>query len=153
MRGGAVLSSVSGNRLDIYKDRGVRVSRLGITKSALRTLSSRLSRRGINTTTVKEALILASKVASQNHIIAELCISDNPQYTTGYIASKKIGYVRIQNIKQRGDKRGGRVFFVRKGISIERIMEYLEKAPVVIENIAPCKGVGSLNEILNSTHK
>jgi len=153
MRGAAVLSSVTGTRLDKDKDRGVRVSRLGIAKPALKTLSARLSRLGINTNTVKEALVLASKVASQTYIIAELCVSDNPQYITGYIASKKTGYVRIQNIKQRGDKRGGRVFFVGKGINIKHVTEYLEKVPVVIKNIAPCKGIISVYEVLNSSHK
>ena len=42
----------------------------------------------INTTTVKEALILASKL-HHAHIIAEVCISDDPDYTTGYFASEK----------------------------------------------------------------
>jgi 6-carboxyhexanoate--CoA ligase len=153
IRGAAVLSSVQGVRLDEQKNRGVRVSRLGITQPALRKLSSILSRAGINTITVREALILASKVASEGHIIAEFCISDNPEYTTGYIASKKTGYVRIQNIKQQADKRGGRVFFVEKGINIERMTEYLEKVPVVINRIAPCRGIISVHEILDSNHQ
>ena len=55
---------------------------------------------------VKEALMLASKAASWPDVIAEVCISDDPDYTTGYIASKELGYLRIPNIKrERGNAR------------------------------------------------
>ena len=65
---------------------------------------------GLNNTTVKEAIILASKVAACRQVTAELCISDDPGYTTGYISSKKYGYVRIPHIKKKGEKNG------RKGL-------------------------------------
>ncbi|OGW47613.1 MAG: hypothetical protein A2Y66_07620, partial [Nitrospirae bacterium RBG_13_41_22] len=70
MRGAAIITAEKGNRLEPDKERGVRVSRLGINKSALRLLSSRLSYHGINTDTVKEALILASKVTSFKNVVA-----------------------------------------------------------------------------------
>lgn len=133
MRGASLVSAKSGSRLEPDKERGVRVSRLGISKSADRSLSRRLSRDGINTTTVKEALVLASKVASCKAIIAELCISDDPDYTTGYTASRKLGYVRIPHIKRKGDLAGGRVFFVKEGSDAARIVEYLERVPVMVE--------------------
>ena len=38
-------------------------------------------------------------------VVAELCWSDDPDYTTGYVAGKNIGYVRIKPIyKQSKDK-------------------------------------------------
>lgn len=152
MRGAAIITAEKGNRLDPDRERGIRVSRLGITKPALKGLSSRLSRHGINTGTVKEALVLASKVSSCGHVIAELCVSDDPYYTTGYVASKAFGYLRIPNIKSEGSRSGGRAFFVKEGIDAEGIIEYLERLPAIIEKVSLCKGMVSLDEILNRSH-
>ncbi len=151
MRGAAIITTEKGKRLEPDKDRGVRASRLGISKSALKVLSLKLSKHGMNTDTVKEALILASKVASNRQVLAELCVSDDPYYTTGYVASKRFGYLRILNIKHKGSKSGGRAFFVREGINVEGIkgiIGYLEKMPVIIGGVASCKGIMSLNGIL-----
>jgi 6-carboxyhexanoate--CoA ligase len=149
MRGAVVITTEKGKRLEPDKERGVRASRLGIDKPALKLLSFRLSRYKINTDTVKEAVILASKVASHRDVEAELCMSDDPNYTTGYIASKKFGYVRVPNIKQGGSISGGRAFFVREGTNTERLIHYLERTPVLITECAPCRGIISIDEILN----
>jgi 6-carboxyhexanoate--CoA ligase len=132
MRGASLMLAGSGVRIEPDKKRGVRVSRFGIEKSALRKLTQRLSRMGINTITVREALALASKAASCPDIIAEVCISDDPDYTTGYIASRKFGYLRIPNIKKYGEMHGGRVLFVSENADIEMMIDYLEKKPVTI---------------------
>jgi 6-carboxyhexanoate--CoA ligase len=153
MRGAAIVAAETGKRLEPDRERGIRVSRLGISKQASRLLSAGLSRQGINTDTVKEALVLASKVISHKDILAELCISDDPDYTTGYVASKRFGYIRISHIKRKGSAEGGRAFFVREGADINAIMDYLEKAPVSISKISLCKGNVSINEILNSPHQ
>lgn len=153
MRGAAVLTAETGRRLEPDKKRGVRVSRLGISKPALRSISSGLSRLGINTDTVKEALTLASKVASYRDIIAELCVSDDPDYTTGYVASKRFGYVRIPEIKRKGSKSGGRAFFVHEGSDIEALMDYFERMPVLIGKAASCRGVVSKDEILSNPYQ
>ena len=153
MRGAAIVTAEKGNRLEPDKERGVRASRLGIDKSALKVLSVRLSRHGINTDTVKEALILASKVASCEHAIAELCVSDDPYYTTGYVASKGLGYLRIPNIKKKGSKRGGRAFFVNEGINVEGIINYLERTPTIIGKVASCKGIISIDEAINRLYR
>jgi len=152
MRGAALISADKGMRLEHDRRRGVRVSRLGIAKPALRILSPRLARLGINTDTVKEALTLASKVASCSGVRAELCISDDPQYTTGYVASNLFGYVRIPTLKRSGRKIGGRVFFIREGSDIDRIIQYLERTPVLVDRIGPCKGIQRAEEILDSHH-
>lgn len=131
MRGAALIDSSSGVRLEPDRRRGVRVSRLGITKDAERRLTKRLAAKGINTSTVKEALVLASKVSSCKGIVAELCVSDDPDYTTGYIASKGLGYIRIPHLKRSGSLHGGRVFFVEAEAKIERMITYLEKTPVI----------------------
>ncbi len=133
MHGAALVRSQSAVRVEPDRKRGVRVSRLGIRKDAGRSLSRMLSKKRINTTTVREAIILASKVASCRGVVAELCVSDDPDYTTGYVASRRRGYVRITNIKQRGSMSGGRVFFVDEDADVDRVIGYLEKAPVLVE--------------------
>jgi len=152
MRGATIITSQKGIRLEPDKKRGVRASRLGITKTASRSLSLRLSRHGINTEVVKEALILASKVMAHRNIVAELCVSDDPDYTTGYVASKKYGYVRIPHIKKRGSRQGGRAFFIKESADAGDIIHYLEQTPVMVVNAAPCKGILSIDEILDHTH-
>ncbi len=132
MRGASLITEKSSIGAEPDKKRGIRASRLGIEKSALKMLSLILSKMKINTTTVKEALVLASKVASHPDVMAEICISDDPDYTTGYIASKHFGYLRIPNIKKYGELYGGRVFFIKESANIEKIINYLEKTPVIL---------------------
>ncbi len=132
MRGASLIYDQSGVRAEPDMERGIRVSRIGIQKDSKRRLSRRLSKDGINTTTVKEAIVLASKVASCAGVTAELCISDDPDYTTGYVASRRLGYVRITNIKQEGSHSGGRVFFIQEGSAVRGVIRYLEERPVVV---------------------
>ncbi len=132
MRGAALITARSGLRMEPDKERGIRVSRLGIKRAERNKLSQRLSEMRIDTETVREALILASKSASCPGVLAEVCISDDPDYTTGYIAGSGIGYVRIPNIKKRGAMHGGRVFFIREDAELDRIINYLEREPVLL---------------------
>lgn len=81
---------------------------------------------------VKEALALATKVVSHPVIAAELCWSDDPGYTTGYVAHSDIGYCRITNLKQAHDQAGCRIFFLRHTENIERLRSFLKTAPVFI---------------------
>ncbi len=153
MRGAALITAKRGNRIEPDMKRGIRVSRLGINKSALRILSRRLRRLRINTDIVKEALILASKVISSKKVIAELCVSDDPYYTTGYVASKKYGYLRIPHIKPEGSRRGGRAFFVNERANVEGIITYLERTPVIATKSTPIRGIISTDEILGRFYK
>jgi 6-carboxyhexanoate--CoA ligase len=153
MRGAAIVTEKTGKRLEPDRGRGIRVSHLGIGKQASTLLSARLSREGINTDTVKEALILASKVISCKGILAELCVSDDPDYTTGYVASGRFGYIRILHIKRKGSAEGGRAFFVREDLDVRSTMDYLENVPVLIKKISLCKGEISIDEILNSPYQ
>lgn len=132
MRGAAVVRAESGVRAEPDSTRGVRASRLGIETDTAAWLGRRLGRLGINTVTVREALAIASKVASCPGVVAELCVSDDPDYTTGYVASKRFGYIRIPQVKTRGSFKGGRVFFVAEHESVERSIQYLEKVPVLV---------------------
>lgn len=132
MRGASLILSDSGIRAEPDKQRGVRVSGLGIRENIGESLSRRLTKQGINTKTVKEALVLASKVASCRGVAAELCISDDPDYTTGYVSAREFGYIRIPNIKYKGSAAGGRVFFINKESDVTHVIEYLEKTPAIV---------------------
>jgi 6-carboxyhexanoate--CoA ligase len=133
LRGAALISTETEQRLDPDTEKGVRVSRLGICKTSASKLEKELATLNINTPTVKEALILASKVASCKDIVAEICISDDPDYTTGYVASRSLGYVRIPNIKKRGSMHGGRIFFLKPHADIRKVIQYLEKKAVIVK--------------------
>jgi len=146
---GAMLMDIEGVRLEPDLLRGVRVTRMGITEKANSVLFRRLRSLGINNDTVKEALILASKANQHPMLLGELCISDDPGYTTGYVASRTYGYIRLPHIKKRGAPYGGRAFFVTGG-EIKGLIEYLERTPVIINRINPCKGIIPLEEILRT---
>lgn len=153
MRGAALLGCLSGKRLDPDTERGVRVSRLGIGAQAGKSLSAGLARLGINRIAVTEALVLASKVAGHPAIVAELCVSDDPDYTTGYVASREFGYVRIPFIKRKGQSIGGRVFFVNENADADGIIRYLERKPVIIDKISGVFGVADVEDVIRNTNR
>ncbi len=144
---GAMLLDIEGVRLEPDLLRGVRVTRMGIEKKASTELSRKLGRLGLNNNTVKEAIILASKVHKYRMVLGELCISDDPNYTTGYIATRAYGYIRLPRIKKRGIPYGGRAFFITGG-EVKDLIKYLQQTPVLINDIKPCMGIVTLKEIL-----
>jgi 6-carboxyhexanoate--CoA ligase len=144
---GAMLMDIEGVRLEPDLLRGVRVTRMGITKKASSELSRNLGRVGLNNNTVKEALILASKVHRYRMVLGEICISDDPNYTTGYVATRAYGYVRLPRVKKRGVPFGGRAFFITGG-EVKDLIKYLQRTPVLIATIKPCTGTVKLDEIL-----
>jgi len=95
---------------------------------------NRLKEDGIFHRRVMDALAIATKVTDRRETVAELCWSDDPEYTTGYVASLKSGYIRITNMKEKGNPAGGRVFFViRQGLNLEEYIHYLERQPLIID--------------------
>lgn len=131
LRGAAIMSASSGERLDAGL-RGVRATRMGWTEKGYKQWADRHT---IASPRVAEALALATKVAHAPFVLAELCWSDDPEYVTGYISSLKEGYVRIPHLKEKGDFSGGRVFYVSDDVQLEELITYLEKAPVLIEEV------------------
>ena len=123
MRGAAIIDAATGMRLEPDRSRGVRASRIGIAEGS--SIGRTLRRLGIDTPTVREALVLATKVTSAHGVLAEVCASDDPDYTTGYLASRRLGYVRLLNIKRTRSRSGGRAFIVRPGADIEALIRYL----------------------------
>ena len=142
MRGAVLMDAQSGERLEPDQERGVRASRFDWSGAAYEEINRRLAAVGLTHHRTREALALATKVAHAPGIVAELCWSDEPDYTAGYAASRKTGYVRFPFLKEPGDDRGGRVFFVdRKEADIDVITRYLETEAVMITALGKCGGV------------
>lgn len=86
----------------------------------------------------QEAIVLATKVANAPNIIGEICISDDPGYVTGYVASRSSGYRRITKVKEYGSENGGRIFLYRGSRDeVKKTISYLENQPVLIRNVQP----------------
>lgn len=129
MRGAALLEAETGERLDAFHMRGVRVSRMDVKDEA--GFACWIKKQGFEGLHVREAAVLAAKVAAAPGVIAELCWSDDPQYLTGYVAAQGV-YHRITPLKSFGDERGGRVFFVRSGTELNKLVQYLQEQPVLV---------------------
>lgn len=131
MRGAMLLDVDTLERLEPDQDRGVRATYMDEENPY--TLENKEVKNYY-----KEAIVLATKVANAPNIIGEICISDDPDYVTGYVASKKIGYVRITKLKEMGSHEGGRIFLYRGDhLKIQDCIEYLAKQKVIVRNIHP----------------
>ena len=126
MRGAILFHAETGRRLEPDRARGVRVTSLDAAAS-----TGQRPEPGSGKARVTEALVLASKVAHHPAVLAEVCISDDPDYTTGYVATKSRGYVRVPNMKPAGSAVGGRLFVVDTAAPLD-LIEYLEHTPVLV---------------------
>ena len=136
MRGAMLIDADNGERLEPDRGRGVRVSRMDLSSQAREALNRQLQALGLDNDHVREALVLAGKVLTAPGIVAELCWSDDPDYTAGYVASIRQGYVRFPHLKPLGEERGGRAFFVSAdAIDLASLIYYLETRPVLFERI------------------
>lgn len=135
MRGAMLVDARSGERLEPDRERGVRVSRMDLSPEAERKLRDELRRLGLNNVHVREALVLAGKVMLAPFYVAELCWSDDPDYTAGYVAAPGLGYTRFPNLKPAGEERGGRAFFLAPGSDLAVLIRFLEQTPVLFDRI------------------
>lgn len=129
MRGAMLLDADTLERLEPDLARGVRATRMDDADSSLRRTASGKNHYA-------EAVVLATKVQAAPGIVAELCVSDDPDYVTGYVASSSLGYCRITTLKQRGDPAGGRIFLYRgprEGVSAA--IDFLERRSVLVEGV------------------
>ena len=125
MRGAMLYDIATGTRLEPDQQRGVRATYMDALHSS--TVDS--CKNHFN-----EAIVLATKVANAPGMVAELCISDDLNYITGYVASKELGYVRIMKMKEMGDENGGRIFlFDSRKAKAEDCIEFLQKKKVLVE--------------------
>jgi 6-carboxyhexanoate--CoA ligase len=143
MRGAMLVDAAGGERLEPDRARGVRASRMDLTPETARRLREGLAALGLDNPHVREALVLSAKVLSTPGIVAELCWSDDPDYTAGYVASPAHGYVRFSHLKPLGEERGGRAFFVRReGFDLAAAIEHLERSALLIDEIGALRGAG-----------
>ncbi|MDR1931914.1 MAG: 6-carboxyhexanoate--CoA ligase, partial [Spirochaetales bacterium] len=130
MRGAMLLNADTGERLEPDPARGVRVTRMDAEDFA--PASSALKEEKNH---FREALVLATKAVHAPHIIGEICVSDDPDYVTGYVASKELGYIRITRLKESGEG-GGRIFLYRgDGSEAPACIRYLQSRPVLVTNM------------------
>lgn len=129
MRGAMLVDMRTGQRLDPWGQRGVRVSRMSFAdeKAAITALNA----AGYSGVHLEEALVLASKVLSAPGVVGELCISDDPDYTTGYVSYGNT-YHRLHHMKPVGSPLGGRLFFVDATADIAAIKKYLETTVTLV---------------------
>ncbi len=127
MRGAVLYDVATSTRLEPDHERGIRVTYMDAAGAA----SSSSCKNHF-----REALVLATKVVHAPGIIAELCLSDDPDYLVGYLASVKHGYVRLMPMKEPGNPHGGRVFiFDSTKAKAEDAIAYLEKQRVLVRGL------------------
>lgn len=135
MRGAMLVDAGSGERLENDPARGVRATRMDLSPAAEADLRRELLKRGLDNPHVREALVLAAKVVRAPDVVAELCWSDDPDYTAGYVCTPIHGYIRFPHLKPAGEERGGRAFFLRPGSDPARAVEFLEQAVVLFDEV------------------
>lgn len=128
MRGAMLLDVDTLARLEPDMARGIRATYMDAAHGAERAASDEKNH-------FQEAIVLASKVVNAPHIVAEICMSDDPDYVTGYVAAPSIGYRRITKLKEPGCPDGGRIFLYRgKAEEAAETIRYLEKQKVLVKN-------------------
>lgn len=135
MRGAMLVDAETLERLEPNPERGVRATYMDREREGVgRGVGVE---RGVGVKNhYLEAIVLATKVANAPGIIAEICMSDDPDYVTGYVASRRLGYQRITCLKEKGDSAGGRIFLYRgKKEDVSKTIEFLEKTPVLVTDV------------------
>jgi 6-carboxyhexanoate--CoA ligase len=124
MRGAMLLDVHTLERLEPNPERGLRATYMDYANSGM---------DGSQKNHFKEALVLATKTAACPGIVGEFCISDDPDYVTGYVASRTMGYVRITKLKELGDENGGRVFlFDSTESTVKACLEFIQRQKVLV---------------------
>lgn len=129
MRGAMLLDIHTLERLEKDEKRGIRATYMDWERKKGEKISEEKNH-------FLEAIVLATKVAHAPGIVGEICMSDDPDYVTGYISSKKIGYVRITKLKEVGNPAGGRIFlYDGEKTDVEKTIAFLEKQKVIVQNV------------------
>jgi 6-carboxyhexanoate--CoA ligase len=128
---GAMIVDTEGNRIEIDKNRGVRTVFVDYVNR--KEILKKLFNKNYTERTA-DALALTTKNLNYKDMIAEYCISDEPDYTTGYVSIKGT-YYRFSPLKKEGNNKGGRIYFVKKGIDLEDFYNYLQKIPILIKDV------------------
>ena len=137
MRGAMLLDADTLERLEPDPERGVRATFMDDAASAAQPFSSVKNHYA-------EAVVLATKVAHAPGIVGEICLSDDPDYVTGYVSSRRIGYARITCLKEKGDPSGGRIFLYRgpRG-KVGETIDFIQRRCVLVEDVPPRPSSGT----------
>ncbi len=120
---------------------GIRVTHFGIKPSLKNELLQESVIHGLGSgRRFIEALQISSKILSHGKAAFELCLSDNPEYTTGYLSVRGVGYIRLPLIKPAGLCAGGRIIgvlntFIESDMS--EMIGYLTESPVLFTSRNP----------------
>lgn len=128
MRGAMLLDADTLERLEPDAVRGLRATYMDDERAAKRPSDCKNH--------FAEAVVLATKVVHAPHIVAEICVSDDPDYVAGYVAAQSFGYRRITKLKAMGSPDGGRIFLYRgprEGVA--DCIRYLEKQCVLVRGV------------------
>jgi 6-carboxyhexanoate--CoA ligase len=154
MRGAMIMDALTGRRFEPDRERGVRASRFDWSDQAGREMIQRFEDNGLRHNRTYEAVALATKIARAPAFVAELCWSDDPDYTAGYAASCSTGYVRFPFLKKTGDPRGGRAIFINGNVfDLHGFIDYLEHEAVLIDKAGICRNETDFNSFLNRAGK
>lgn len=124
LRGAMLIDVYSGERLEPDLERGIRLSNMDYVVFDPGSLEKKNHRR--------EAMVLATKALSAPGIVAEASISDDPDYISGYVATKE-GYFRISHVKEMGSPFGMRILlFDSHRAKVEECIDYLENRNVLV---------------------
>lgn len=129
LRGAMLLDADTLERFEPNPERGVRATYMDDAQSLEKGTAKAKNH-------FAEAIVLATKVQSAPNIVGEICVSDDPDYVTGYVATKDIGYARITTIKRKGSPEGGRIFLYRgPHEEVAQTIDYLEHHAVLVTEI------------------
>ena len=128
MRGAMLLDADTLERLEPDAERGLRATYMDAERTAKGASDCKNH--------FAEAVVLATKVVHAPHIVAEICVSDDPDYVTGYVAAPSLGYRRITKLKEAGSPDGGRIFLYRgPRDGVAETIRYLEKQCVLVSGV------------------
>ena len=128
MRGAMLLDADTLERLEPDAERGLRATYMDAERTAKGASDCKNH--------FAEAVVLATKVVHAPHIVAEICVSDDPDYVTGYVATPSFGYRRITKLKEAGSPDGGRIFLYRgPRDGVAETIRYLEKQCVLVRDV------------------
>jgi 6-carboxyhexanoate--CoA ligase len=137
-RNGALLVNEQGLILNESATGGIRTTHFGCLPTLREALEEAAARSLVQPSyRFVDALILSSKVLMADQILLELCASDDPNYQTGYIASRTTGYIRIPFIKPAGLPTGGRLYLLRNENVLNNLLTFLRETPVLFSGQRP----------------
>ena len=147
LRGALLVDARNGDPFAAAGAEGVRASHFDFSPGTRDMLIGELEVAGLTHHRTHEALALATKVLAAG-VCAELCWSDDPTYSAGYVSSLQSGYVRFPRFKPPGAV-GGRVFFYDGLPSlIEACIRRLKTESILIDGPANCRTVSAAEEYL-----